>query len=1261
MSPSTRRPSLFKHRPLLRPMASMMAWLVLFSSQSALAQSVACSAIVPISPSPNKPSVANNSLQLNLGSIQIEPGSFSVSTQQLVVNNQSLNQFATSNLATTGTGIVLVVPSGSGVIRCQNGPPTLIPGWCANSAVGSDVLQYQSDIAQQFLSVFQINAPDGATAVQMILQRASLKLLEQYYAFMLADLEALISADPSTLTTHQANVLIWFQSLVWTNEQNEYNAASSAINNFQNSCNWQPDPDIAAQYNLNWYTPPQCITVFGSLFGGNIFAQLPPTDYFLDVGMKQSYGAVVSQDTDGSIGTLNKGILSELDYDQRIADELGNGLMTAWQSDQQSYASLQQHTAEGSAAVAAAYFRTSQWFLNSGLTNKIMPYFRRPAYQARVKVAANSEAATDIKNATRLAGNAAEEEENFISQAIRTVGTRVAQLIGVDVASNLAEATAMASSGPAIIVGIFVDILVQSIQGFINYEQNQNAYTNVQNEAQTLQKTPPVLATFLQDDTGQFKLATTLAAAAYPLPAFVTSLPADQSTANLAFLVTPQNSNTPTSAGTAIQLSNWNAVSQSIALSGDWFTETDSTSNGQPIVSRVPMFHFLDWTGRQWWAARFGDTFLVTKSGYETQANGDQNQDVGGCGLGSAFPQSDASLFQPQQQSSGVQNAFCSSYVTNTIQAQANGKNVTVQIGAAPVISQINNGTLVFQPGSNARIDVPVTASPQPVITVLGLPPGFTYSRNPDGSLTLLDTNLTSSGGVSGRVSITATNLFGIASQSFTVQENAGSDTPLAQGPTSLTLTGGQPVNFNISFPTATKTTLTSIAPGSTSIPTINLSGGGNTSGVTAAMAGLQVTDQSVSGQVQFNVSGTPTLNGTFTQAPNGTPVTGALQMVFSVEYYSVEQQITTFKNITYNLPFTYTPTPDPLYNAKPIVMYNNLNNVVNLAPSNATSAQAHYSVSVLGGSSCSSEITYALGQNNTIILSASATATQTFKAKSCGFALQTKMAGDDTPALGIGNTNAYIIPITFLDIPQFTSIANPIFQIGSAVNFPVTLSEAGTVTATKALPVGLQLVQQGSGYAITGTPPANSGGEYKIPLLANGKDGTSTQNLDIRIWQLPVFNSPSYYNIPLNTQYTIDVVAGGYPNHASDPCAGTGMSFSYVTIGGILKISSGTNQTLDGSTTNQYQLTVAPQSAPYLFNELITATNQAGSSTDILAVRFYSPAEMTCQTVNTIRALSGTATNGSNFIFDYNNDGVINTKDLLLVSKYLPQGLRCQ
>ncbi|MBV8830986.1 MAG: hypothetical protein JO108_17335 [Acidobacteriaceae bacterium] len=1176
-----------------------------------------------------------------------------------LVTSQALNQGLTSNLPGTGGGVVSIVQSGSGAIPCQGGPATLIPGWCANLGVGSDVLQYQADIAQQFLSVFHINAPDGETAVQMILQRANLKLLEQYYAFMLSDLEAMIAADPSTLTTHQANVLTWLQSLVWTNEQNEYNAASAAINTFENSCNWQPDPDIAAQYNLNWTTPGQCISTLGTLFGSNTYSQLPPKDYFLDVGMKKSYGQVVSQDKDGTVGTLNRGLLNELDYDQRIADELGNGLMTAWQSEQQTYSSLQQHAAEGSAAAAAAWFRTSQWFFNSGLVSKVQPYFRKSIYQARIKTAANSEAATDIKNAAKVAGNTAEEEESFISKAIRTAGTRVAQIVGVDVASDLAGATVMASSGPAIIVGIFLDILVQAIQGFVNYEQTQNDYTNVQNLAQTLQKTPPTLAPFLQDDTGQFKLAATLAAAAYPLPAFVNAFPVEQNTANLGFLVAGDGI-APTPAS-SVQISNWNGVTQTITLAGDWFTESDPTNNGQPVVSRVPMFHFIDWTGRQWWAARFGDSFLVTKSGYETQVNGDPFQDIGGCGLGTGFPQSDAALLQPQQQSSSVQNAYCSSYVTNTIQAQESGRKITVQIGAIPTIQTTGNGTLAFQPGVTARLDVPIVSNPQAQVQVGGLPPGFTSSVNSDGSVTLLDTNLTSKGGISAQVTIIATNAFGSTRQNFTLLENAGSDTPVAQGPASLTLTGGQPVNFNISFPTALKTLLTNPILGAHPIPTINLSGGGNTSGVTAAMIGLTIADQTSNGKVQFNVSGTPTLNGIFEKPPDGTAVTGSLQLLFSVEYYSVEQQLTVWKAITYNLPFSYTPTPDPEYNANPIVMYNGLDNTVNLTSSVATSAQAQFSVEVLGGSNCMNKLSYALGQNNTIILRASASATKTYQAKNCGFSLQTRMAGDDTPPLAIGKTNSYDIPITFLDIPQFTSIANPIFQAGSSVNFPITLSESATVTATQALPVGLQLVQQGSGYAITGTPPENSGGEYKLQLIASGKDGTSTQNLDIRIWQSPVFSSPIYYNIPIETPYTIDVIANGYPNFASDPCAGTGMSFSYANYGGLPNILSGTNQTLLGTTTNQYQLTVQPQGLPGFFPEQITATNQAGSTKESLLIRFYSPAEISCGTVAAIRAISGTPTNSSNFVLDYNNDGVIDSKDLLVITKYLPKGAACQ
>lgn len=1246
------RLSLIKSRRVLQPLACFTAWLVLFGPQSALAQSVSCSQIVPFTPPPPNTTPINNSpIALNLGSLQLDP-SGSVITQSLqnIQTNLSLNQISLSNLPSTGIGVVGIVKTSSGAITCQGGGPSLIPAWCVNLSVAQDVFQYQADIAQQFLSVFHIITPSNTAAVQMILDRANLKLLEQYYAFMLADLEAMISADQSTLTAHQSNVLTWFQSLVWTNEQNDYNAASAAINDFEGNCNWKPDPDIALADNLTYNRPVNCTTGSGGEIGGQVVSQIPPKDYFLDVGFKQSYGKVISQDTDGSIGVLNQAMLTELGFPQRIGDELGTALNTAWQSQQQLYNNLRGGLA---GTVIPATYAASFWYQKtSSLKSILQPFANRPYHKGFLKytkLGSQSEAATEIKNSTRVAGIAAQEEETYISKAIQTVSTRVVQLVGTEIASDLSSVVELVGSGPVAVVALVIDIVVQAIQSFVAYADNRNDYTTIQNEATTLQTTPPTLSDFLGDDTGQLKLATTLAAAAYPLPNLVSNLPAESNTANLVFQITSGGIQTQAS---SVQLSNWNGVTQTISLAGDWFTESDSTSNGTPVVSRVPIFHYLDWTGRQWWAARFGDSFLVAKSGYESQANGDAFQDVGGCGVGTAFPQPDASLFQPQQQSSGAQNAYCSTFVTNTIQAKVNNQQLTIQIGALPAIQSIANGVLSFKPGSTARIDIPVKSNPQAQISVSGLPSGFTYSVNADNSVLLLDTNLTSNGGVSQPVSITANNGFGSTTKVFTVQEMAGSDTPVPQGPTSLTFTGGQPVNFSITIPAATKASLNSPGPGQTIINAVNISAGSST---TAAMSGLQVTDQSTSTKFQFNISGSPALSGTF---PN-TPLTGALQFQFTIWYYSVEQQLTVGKDVTYNLPFTYIATPDPIYNVSPILMYNGVDNVVNLTPTNASSAKTQYSVAVTGGPSCTNEISYSLGQNDTIILKASASATQTYQAKKCGFALQVKVAGDGAPPLGFGKANSYLVPISFLTIPQFTSIANPIFQLGSAVNFPVTFTGTGTLTASQPLPAGLQLVPQGTAYAITGTPTTE--GEFKLKLVAAGPDGSSTQNLNIRVWQKPVFTSPTFYNVPVNTPYTISVQAGGYPNSASDPCSGTGMNFSYDTFAADNLITGAKNLTSAGTTTNQYQINVGPQSFPRIYNEIVNATNQAGSSSEGLTVRIFSPSEVSCQTVETIRLLSGATTNLNNFVFDYNNDGVIDTKDLLVVSKYLPKGVRCQ
>ena len=94
--------------------------------------------------------------------------------------------------------------------------------------------------------------------MSIIGQRANLSL-SSYLAYVDTELEALLTADPSTLSQQEKNVVLWFNSLIWTNEQNLYSTASSEINKYNNDkCGYQPDQALVSAYNVVYSAPAYC-------------------------------------------------------------------------------------------------------------------------------------------------------------------------------------------------------------------------------------------------------------------------------------------------------------------------------------------------------------------------------------------------------------------------------------------------------------------------------------------------------------------------------------------------------------------------------------------------------------------------------------------------------------------------------------------------------------------------------------------------------------------------------------------------------------------------------------------------------------------------------------------------------------------------------------------------------------------------------------------------------------------------------------------
>ncbi len=767
----------------IKVVAILMCYLTLFNAQLAFAQSTNCQPPPPA----NNPSAAPTPLTLTPNSNTIiSLGSQSLSLGNLNINVGTASQNITLASSSSLNGI-RVVSSPPSPANCPNASSPIIRNTCSVIQLTNDVIQFQQDTALQFLSFFQIAATDGNDALSIISQRANLSLLSAYLGYVDTELEALLTADPSTLTQHQQNVVLWFNSLILANEQNLYSTAAAEINRYnRDKCGYQPDQALVSAYNVVYSSPAYCTDPLAILF---YIPYVPPPAYFLQFGEERSYGAAASADPNVAVLTL--GVLNEKPFFERAALELDNALNTNWTSEDQLAVSF------GSGVTAGVITALGAKFLGSSFNKLLRPYFDRPLSDYKATIRAGK--AANSSRFTRALANAGAsvDEAGTVAEDAATAAVRAAPVIAETLGTSIADTVSsigseiLASAGPEAIVTIFVTIGEQAIQQIVDDANAESQLSSIVQQSTSLTQSSLNAASFVGTSDGDYKIASTLVAACLPLLQLQQiPPPAPQGVeSNVVFKVT-----SPTGAvseSTSFSFIDWDAVPANAALTGAWFTQVDQLSSGVNNFA-TPYIHYVDWSGRQWWAARLGSEFLVVKNGYENQTEGDQFQDVGGCGQGTAAPQSDASLFAPQQ--SGVNsNAYCSSFISHTLQVtDAHGNHNTVQVGAAPIITQAS-AILNFQPGVTVAQPLQVVGDPTPSFQLNGnLPPGFVLNNLGNGNYAVLDTNLNANGSVNGVVPIQAVNSFGSDPAVLQILEHAGTDVVSIHGPGTLALHGGQ-------------------------------------------------------------------------------------------------------------------------------------------------------------------------------------------------------------------------------------------------------------------------------------------------------------------------------------------------------------------------------------------------------------------------------------------------------------------------------------
>ncbi|MBV8896561.1 MAG: hypothetical protein JO051_08615 [Acidobacteriaceae bacterium] len=830
-----------------------------------------------------------------------------------------------------------------------------------------------------------------------------------------------------------------------------------------------------------------------------------------------------------------------------------------------------------------------------------------------------------VSYGNRIAQTAETVEEGLTQQELDQLAADAGEFVG--------------DFAPASVVGIVIFAIETAVQAGIdavNTQQTLDQIATLPAIAAQIAQNPPSLASMLTTQDGFTKASTVWVAQTIP----DSPSTADASSASDGSIGAFYNVQTGASSQVLTYLDSSNKQNVA-ALRGGWFINEPPGANAFQFVGAID---YLDWNGNPRFATRVGPfQFLIWRP------QGALPGDV-------SCPASASDNYLSPVSNPGQ----CFSYVTNALEMKdPNGNNVAIQL--VPQLTMTSPSYADFQTGETTSFQVtfspPVNDVPCIALQSGILPPGVNYSASkaqfygsplasvPSGVYN--ETVILQCGGSQG------------VSTPFPFQVIVGAKNLQFTSPTALSTTFGAPVNFlvtTVGFPIPKLTS--NYLPGEF----VFTDNGNGTASITSQWA-------IVSGECLPGPCPTPTIT-----ANNG------------------------LQQITENLNVTISPPPPLQF----------------IAPAQGSTLKfpvgvyTSYPVFTQGGAPAqlSSEFP-------TKLIFSGAPSWMTVQDNGNGIG---SISG--TPPLNAAGTSAQItVSGEFLSLTNQPGLAdsftvsvvdnpNPLIQVlagsmaflaGSAGGAELTSNiqgGTGLFLPAEPLPPGLSFnllpvnpLCSGNcpvNAVISGTPPAGSGGDYKVPFTLTNSTGTTTQILDIAIYEKPGLASSNRIIFYAGQPASATVSASGFPLKPIGPFSdgvgysgGATFSDPLATLPSFLKLVSGLGSTQNGTATltssasasnlglYPIALGIAEQAAPSPF-----VTNPATQLFSLVNLSVYVvPAgdanldfKVDCADLSAIKAGFGKVRGqqGYDSALDLNGDGIINVRDLAIAASKLQAGTRC-
>ncbi len=466
----------------------------------------------------------------------------------------------------------------------------------------------------------------------------------------------------------------------------------------------------------------------------------------------------------------------------------------------------------------------------------------------------------------------------------------------------------------------------------------------------------------------------------------------------------------------------------------------------------------------------------------------------------------------------------------------------TLVVDQAPVITSSNNTSFVV--GTAGSFTATATGYPAPTFSETGtLPSGVTFSG---GKFT--GTPAAGTGGVY-PVTITATNAFGTATQSFTLTVDQAPSFTSANNATFTVGTAGTFTVTTFAVPNASYSETGTLPSGVTFVDNGN---GTATIAGTPAIAYGKVYTLTITAK-----NSVATVTQTFTLTVNEAPTITSLALsTFTVgtagsfQVVSTGYPLPTFSEtgalpsgVTLNTTtgtlsgtpvagsggvYTFTISATNIYGtaSQTFVL------TVNQAPTFTSRATTTFTVGTAGSFHVTTigvpnaTYTYTGTLPSGVVLVDNGDGTASFSG---------------TPAAGFGGTYTVTISATNIvstvtqtftlvvdQAPIITSASSTTFTTGTAGTFTVTGTgyPAPTYSETGTLPSGVTF----SGGKFSGTPAAGTGGAYVITITATSGSLTTQQTFTLYVNQAAAFTSSGSTSFTVGTSGTFTVSTSGYP-----------------------------------------------------------------------------------------------------------------------------------